>query len=78
MARVRTHSREFKLKVVRHSASGAKMPAQVCREHGLAESLLLRWCKKYEVPGEAAFLLGPQTGDERLARRVAELEQFCG
>jgi|SRR5918997_3752094 transposase-like protein len=78
MARGRAHSREFKLEVVRQIASGAKRPAQVCREHGLAESLLLRWRKEYEARGEAAFLSGPQTEDERLARRVAELERFCG
>jgi transposase-like protein len=78
MARGRTHSREFKLAVVRQIAGGTKRPAQVCREYGIAESLLLRWRKEYEARGEAAFLPGPQTEDERLARRVAELEQFCG
>lgn len=78
MARGRTHSRAFKLEVVRQIANGAKRPAQVCREHGLAESLLLRWRKEYEARGEGAFLAGAQTEDERLARRVAELEQFCG
>ena len=78
MARGRTHSREFKLEVARQVANGAKRPAQACREYGLAESLLLRWRKEYEARGEAAFLAGPQTEDERLARRVAELERFCG
>jgi transposase len=78
MARGRTHSREFKLEVVRQIADGVKRPAQLCREHGLAESLLLRWRKDYETRGEVAFLPGPQSNDERLARRVAELEQFCG
>jgi transposase len=78
MARGRTHSREFKLEVVQQVARGVKRPAQVCREHGIAESLRLRWRKEYEVRGEAAFLPGPQTEDERLTRRVAELEQFCG
>jgi transposase len=78
MARGRTHSPAFKLEVVQQIASGAKRPAQVCREHGLGESLLLRWRKAYEARGEAAFLPGPQTEDERLAHRVAELERFCG
>ncbi len=78
MAHGRTHSREFKLEVARQVADGTKRPAQVCREHGLAGSLLLRWRKEYEARGEAAFLPGPQTEDERLARRVAELERFCG
>jgi transposase len=78
MGRGRTHSREFKLEVVRQLTSGEKRPAQLCREHGLAESLLLRWRKEVEVRGEAAFMAGQPTEPERLARRVEELERFCG
>ncbi len=51
----RVHSREFKLEVVRQIASGQKRPAQVCREYGLADSLLSRWRKEYQARGEAAF-----------------------
>jgi transposase len=53
--RGRTFTREFKLDVVRQVASGAKRPAQVCREHQLGESLLARWRREYEERGEAAF-----------------------
>ena len=77
MARAGTHNREFKLEVVRQVTSGEKRPAQVCREHGLAESLLLRWRKEVEARGEAAFTTGLPSEPERLARRVEELEQFC-
>ncbi len=38
----RTFTREFKLDVVRQIASGAKRPAQICREYNLAESVLNR------------------------------------
>ena len=55
MGRGRVHSREFKLSVVRQVTSGEKRPAQVCREHGLAGGLLLRWRREYEARGEAAF-----------------------
>ena len=73
----RSHSREFKLAVVRQVVTGEKRPAQVCREHQLAESLLLRWRKEYDARGEAAF--APPAGCEAgLAQRVAELERFCG
>ena len=51
----RIHRREFKLEVVRPIATGENRPAQVCREHQLAESLLLRGRREYEVRGEAAF-----------------------
>jgi putative transposase len=38
----RVHSREFKLEVARQAASGEKRPAQLCREYGLASSVLSR------------------------------------
>lgn len=38
--RGRNHSRELKLEVVRQVESGERRPAQVCREHNLAESVL--------------------------------------
>ena len=74
----RQHSREFKLDVVRQVASGHKRPAQVCREYGLADSVLSRWRKEYQERGEAAFL--PQASDAPAteAQRIAELERFCG
>ena len=44
----RGHSREFKLEVTRQVVSGEKRPAQVCRVHNLANSVLDRWRKEYE------------------------------
>src|SRR5260221_180482 len=41
--RGRSHSREFKLEIVRQLASGERRPAQVCREHNLAASMVARW-----------------------------------
>lgn len=78
MARGRVFSREFKLAAVQEVVSGAKRPAQVCREHGLAEGLLLRWRKEVAERGEAAFGPPEQTGTVALERKVAELERFCG
>ncbi len=74
----RTYSREFKLVIVRQVARGEQRPAQICREHSLDESVLLRWRKEYDARGEAAFT--PREGVESagLEQRVAELERFCG
>lgn len=74
----RTFSREFKLEVVQEIATGAKRPAQVCREHGLAESVLSRWRQEYERRGEAAFSPDDTSSTETLEQRIAELERFCG
>jgi transposase len=76
--RGRVFSREFKLEVVRQIASGTKRPAQVCREHQLAETVLLRWRREYEARGEAAFTPLEAAGSSSAEQRVAELERFCG
>ena len=78
MGRGRVHSREFKLSVVRQVAGGEKRPAQVCREHRIAEGLLLRWRREYEARGEAAFTPPQPSETAALERRVAELERLCG
>ncbi len=74
----RTFSREFKLEVVRQVHSGAKRPAQVCREYRLAESVVARWRKEYAERGEAAFRPHDLSATEALEQRVAELERLCG
>jgi transposase len=74
----RVHSREFKLMVARQVTSGEKRPAQVCREHNLANRVLDRWRKADEQRGEAAFPHQQPTEEMALASRVAELERFCG
>ncbi len=78
MVRGRAFSREFKLTVVRQVVSGEKRPAQVCREHSLDESVLLRWRHEYEARGEAAFTPHELAAADALERKVAELERFCG
>ena len=74
----RVHSREFKLEIVRQIATGQKRPAQVCREYGLAESVLSRWRKDYQERGEAAFQPHQAEGTTSQEQRIVELEQFCG
>ena len=63
---------------MRQVASGDQRPAQICREHNLDESVLLRWRKEYDARGEAAF--SPREGVEPagLEQRMAEPERFCG
>ena len=58
--------------------NGEKRPAQVCREHDLATSVLDRWRKEYEQRGEAAFSEREVTEQEALEGKIAELERFCG
>ena len=78
MARGRTFSREFKLAAVQKVVSGEQRTAQVCREHGLAEGLLLRWRREVAERGDAAFGPPEATSTLGLERKVAELERFCG
>lgn len=78
MVHGRSHSREFKLDVVQQVASGEQRPAQICREHGIAASLLARWRKEYDARGEAAFGAAADSGSASQERRIAELERLCG
>jgi transposase len=78
MPRGRIFSREFKLAVVRQVVVDEQRPAQVCREHGIAEGLLLRWRREYAARGETAFCPRAPSETDALERRVAELERFCG
>ena len=74
----RVHSREFKLEVVRQVASGEKRPAQICREYGLADSVLSRRRKEYKEKREAAFEIDPSVEITTQEQRIEELERFCG
>ena len=74
----RVFSREFKLAAVRQVAVEGQRPARVCREHEIAEGLLLRWRREYAERGEAAFAPPEATGTAALERKVAEVERFCG
>ncbi len=77
----RTFTREFKLDLCRQLDSGAKRPAQLCREHALGETVMSRWRAEFRERGENAFTpRQPQlpTADQALEQRVAELERHCG
>jgi putative transposase len=73
------HGREFKLEVVRQYEQGTKSKAQLCREHGLASSVLYRWLKEYQDFGEVAFdQHKPLDETQALERKVAQLERLLG
>jgi transposase len=74
----RIHSRDFKLEVVRKVANGEMRPAQICREYGLADSVLSRWRKEYQEKGEAAFQVESSAEVNTREQKIAELERFCG
>lgn len=77
----RYHSREFKMQVCKQVANGERRPAQICREHNIASSVLVRWRHEYEARGEAAFtprVPGELNETEALKARIEELERFCG
>ncbi len=78
MGRGRTLGPAFKPAVVRQVAVEGRRRVQVCREHGPAEGLLLRWCREYAERGQAASAPLAATSTAALERKVAEQERFCG
>jgi transposase-like protein len=80
----RTFSRTFKLEVARQASRGEKRIAQLCREHGLCQTLVRRWRDQYERLGEHAWpehrgsqLKGVEDEPDDQAR-IAELEAALG
>ncbi len=74
----RVHSREWKLTIVRQVASGEKRPAQICREHHLASSVVSRWRNAYDQRGEEAFVSKASSEAPSAEAKIAELERLCG
>ncbi len=78
MSRGRPCSREVTLAAVQEVGSGAKRPAQVGREHRLAEGLLVRGRREVAERGDAAVGSPEATSTIALERKVAERERVCG
>jgi transposase len=78
--RRRTFGREFKLQVARQLVNGEKRLSQLCREHGLGETLVRRWREQYEQDGENAWPEAEGTGyvARDAEQRIADLEAALG
>lgn len=76
MQKRRTFSGRFKAQVVLEVLTGVKSAAQVCREHGIKETVLSRW--KQEFIARSPQLFERQRGDNGQDERVAELERVVG
>jgi transposase-like protein len=82
----RTFSREFKRQVAREALSGEKRLAQVCREHGLCQTLVSTWRKQYRLLGEHAWpehigkpnVAAVELAEPTPAARIVELEAALG
>jgi transposase len=75
----RNFSREFKLQVARQLVRGEKRLAQLCREHGLCQTLVRRWRDQYEAAGENAWLNGQPSSNSLVSDpRTAALEAALG
>lgn len=76
MAKRRTFSSEFKVQAVLEVLTGAKSGAQVCREHGIKDTLLSRW--KQEFIERAPLLFARSDRQSQGEERIAELERLVG
>ena len=76
----RTFTREFKLQIARQLVTGEKRLSQVCREHGLCQTLVRRWRDQYDQAGEDAWLHPGEAFlvSEDPAARIAALEAALG
>lgn len=76
MSRRRRFTPAFKAQVVLEVLTGAKSPAQICREQGIRGSLLSRWRQEFLEHAPQAFDRG--RADSQCEERIAELERLVG
>lgn len=76
MQKRRSFSGRFKAQVVLEVLTGVKSAAQVCREHGIKETLLSRW--KQEFVERSPEVFESRRGRDAQDERVAELERVIG
>jgi transposase len=70
----RGYSTEFKRQIVEELISGASRPAQICRRHTIAPSLLYHWKKQYDL---GRFDNEP-VNEAALQDRIEKLERLVG
>lgn len=76
MAKYRTFTPEFKAQIVLAILSGTKSQAEICREHHLKDSVVIRW--KTDFLENAPKLFEQESQRRRDLVRIAELEQLVG
>jgi transposase len=73
----RSFSSEFKFTCVLSLLSGEKSMAQLCREHGICESVIGRWRDQFMERGQQVFE-SREGSDSAQEQRIAELERLVG
>lgn len=76
MGKRRTFSAAFKARVALDVLSGAKTPAEVCREHRLSPQLVNTW--KRQLLDNATKVFDSESEASAETVRVAELERLVG
>ena len=72
----RSFSPEFKAQVVLDVLSGARSPAEVCREHQLSPHLFAQWRTTFLE--RAASIFSPEEQRSQEQARIGELERLVG
>ncbi len=76
MSKYRTFTPEFKAQIVLAILSGTKSQAELCREHRLKDSMVIKW--KTDFLQNAPKLFEENGQRRRDQARIAELEQLVG
>lgn len=76
MRKRRSYTAEFKAGVVLEIFSGQKSLAQASREHGIKDSVILRW--KQEFIERSPQIFEKENSRDERDQRIAELERMVG
>ena len=76
MTKRRSYTPEFKAGVVLEILSGQKSLAQASREHGIKDSVILRW--KQEFIERSPQIFEKENSRDERDQRIVELERMVG
>jgi transposase-like protein len=74
MRQQRRFSNDLKRQIIEELISGASRPAQLCRRHEIAPSLLYHWKKQYNL----GKLDNEPIKEAAMQDRIEKLERFVG
>lgn len=78
-SRYRKWTAQQKLEIVLAGLQGDRPARDVCREHGISETLYYSWRDKLFAGGKGALAgKDERQGERELRRRIAELERALG
>lgn len=78
MAKGRHHDEEKKLAVVLEGLKGEASIAEICRKHGISDTLYYKWRDQFVEAGKRGLSRRQESPSAEMKRKLAEYERVVG